>query len=374
MIIKFDRQKLAKALQIVSKTVSSRTAMPILSGILMRSVDRDTVELIASDGITSIRTRCDAGIIEPGNTVFSARNLVDIVKTMPSDQVTIEQEIGSSAIKISGGTAEFNLNTMPAEDYPPLASVENENRLSINMDTFRNMVKQVSVAVSNNEARPVYTGILLKAENSNLIMVATDTHRLAVRKEPVDIKHESVQRAIIPGKMMQEAARLSVEAQDDDDIGIWSDEKQVAIEAGETVLISRLLEGQYPDFTSVIPSEFSTNVIVENSVFLAALERASLVAAQAAPTVRLEIRKGEIQVESHSPEFGRSCETITAETAGEDLIIAFNAHYLTDALKAISDEKVGINFNDSLSPAILKSLGTSEYTYLVLPVRLRAEF
>lgn len=371
MIIKFDRQKLTGALQTVSKTVSSKTTMPILSGILMRSVDRDTVELIASDGITSVRTRCHAGIIEPGNTVFAARNIVDIVKSMPSEQVTIEQEAGSSAIKISGGTAEFNLNTMPAEDYPPLASVESENKLSINIDTFRNMVKQVSVAVSSNEARPIYTGILLKAENSTLIMVATDTHRLAVRKEPVDTNPQAVQRAIIPGKMMQEAARLNIDVEDSDDIAIWSDEKQIAIEVGETVLISRLLEGQYPDFTSVIPAEFSTNIIVEKAELLSALERASLVAAQAAPTVRLEVSKNAILVESHSPEFGRSSETINAEMVGEGLVIAFNAHYLTDALKVISDDKIGINFNDGLSPVIMKSLGTNEYTYLVLPVRIR---
>jgi DNA polymerase-3 subunit beta len=358
------------------KAVTSRTTIPILTGIKM-VVTEDGVTLTGSDSDISIESfipREEAGdelveIKQTGSIVLQAKFFSEIVKKLPTDTVEIDVQNHFQTV-IHSGKSEFNLNGLDAEEYPHLPQIEEQNAFKIRTDLLKVLVRQTVFAVSTSETRPVLTGVNWKVENGELICIATDSHRLALRKAKVDIENDINYNVVIPGKSLNELSKILDDTNDLVDIVIT--ENQVLFKAKHLLFFSRLLEGNYPDTTRLIPSESKTEVTVNTKEFLQSIDRASLLAREGRNNVVKfsTIEEKVIEVSSNTPEIGKVVEELQAQViTGEELKISFSAKYVMDALKAVEGQEIKISFTGAMRPFIIQPLNDDSILQLILPVR-----
>ncbi len=371
-----QRDRLVQSVQDVMKAVTSRTTIPILTGIKM-VVTEDGVTLTGSDSDISIESfipREEAGdelveIKQTGSIVLQAKFFSEIVKKLPTDTVEIDVQNHFQTV-IRSGKSEFNLNGLDAEEYPHLPQIEEQNAFKIRTDLLKVLVRQTVFAVSTSETRPVLTGVNWKVENGELICIATDSHRLALRKAKVDIENDINYNVVIPGKSLNELSKILDDTNDLVDIVIT--ENQVLFKAKHLLFFSRLLEGNYPDTTRLIPSESKTEVTVNTKEFLQSIDRASLLAREGRNNVVKfsTIEEKVIEVSSNTPEIGKVVEELQAQViTGEELKISFSAKYVMDALKALEGQEIKISFTGAMRPFIIQPLNDDSILQLILPVR-----
>jgi DNA polymerase III subunit beta len=371
-----QRDKLVQSVQDVMKAVSSRTTIPILTGIKIVA-NSEGVTLTGSDSDISIESFIPAEedgneiveIQQSGSVVLQARFFSEIVKKLPMDIVEIEVGNQHSTI-IRSGKAEFSLNGLDAEEYPHLPQIEEENMFKIPTDLLKAMIRQTVFAVSTSETRPILTGVNWKLENRELICIATDSHRLALRKAAINTESQSLYNVVIPGKSLSELSKILDDTSDLVEIVIT--ENQVLFKAKNLLFFSRLLDGNYPDTSRLIPSESKTNMTINSKEFLQAIDRASLLAKEARNNVvKLStITDGMIEISSNSPEIGKVSEEIqSSEIQGEELKISFSAKYVMDALKALEGTEIIINFTGAMRPFVIRTTQDDSMLQLILPVR-----
>ncbi len=371
-----QRDRLVQSVQDVMKAVTSRTTIPILTGIKM-VVTEDGVTLTGSDSDISIESfipKEEAGdelveIKQTGSIVLQAKFFSEIVKKLPTDTVEIDVQNHFQTV-IRSGKSEFNLNGLDAEEYPHLPQIEEQNAFKIRTDLLKVLIRQTVFAVSTSETRPVLTGVNWKVENGELICIATDSHRLALRKAKVDIENDINYNVVIPGKSLNELSKILDDTNDLVDIVIT--ENQVLFKAKHLLFFSRLLEGNYPDTTRLIPSESKTEVTVNTKEFLQSIDRASLLAREGRNNVVKfsTIEEKVIEVSSNTPEIGKVVEELQAqEITGEELKISFSAKYVMDALKALEGQEIKISFTGAMRPFIIQPLNDDSILQLILPVR-----
>ncbi len=371
-----QRDRLVESVQDVMKAVTSRTTIPILTGIKIIAND-EGVTLTGSDSDISIESfipREEDGneiveIIQSGGVVLQAKFFSEIVKKLPMDQVEIEVQNHFVTV-IRSGKAEFNLNGLDPEEYPHLPQVEEENAIKIATDLLKTMIRQTGFAVSTSETRPILTGVNWKVENEELHCIATDSHRLAMRKAPIETNQDEQYNVVIPGKSLTELSKILDDTTEPVDIFIT--ENQVLFKAKHLLFFSRLLEGNYPDTSRLIPSDTKTELTIHTKEFLQAIDRASLLAREGRNNVvKLStLEGGMIEVSSNSPEIGKVIEQVQSEAVeGEELKISFSAKYMMDALKAIDGTEIYINFTGAMRPFVIKPLNDDSILQLILPVR-----
>ncbi|MFC0273058.1 DNA polymerase III subunit beta [Metabacillus herbersteinensis] len=371
-----QRDRLVHSVQEVMKAVSSRTTIPILTGIKMVATE-DGLTLTGSDSDISIEsflpTEEDGTEIveiqQSGSVVLQARFFSEIVKKLPRDIVEIELATNHLVI-IRSGKAEFNLNGLDAEEYPHLPQISEENMFKVPTDLLKTMVRQTVFAVSTSETRPILTGVNWRLENGELICIATDSHRLALRKAKIDTENQETYSVVIPGKSLNELSKILDDTNDLVDIVIT--ENQVLFKAKNLLFFSRLLDGNYPDTSRLIPTESKTDIIVNTKEFLQAIDRASLLAKEARNNVVKfsTLTDGMIEISSNSPEIGKVSEEIqTEEVRGEELKISFSAKYVMDALKALEGTEIQVNFTGAMRPFIIRNTSDDTILQLILPVR-----
>jgi DNA polymerase-3 subunit beta len=371
-----QRDRLVQSVQDVMKAVTSRTTIPILTGIKM-VVTEDGVTLTGSDSDISIESfipKEEAGdelveIKQTGSIVLQAKFFSEIVKKLPTDTVEIDVQNHFQTV-IRSGKSEFNLNGLDAEEYPHLPQIEEQNAFKIRTDLLKVLIRQTVFAVSTSETRPVLTGVNWKVENGELICIATDSHRLALRKAKVDIENDVNYNVVIPGKSLNELSKILDDTNDLVDIVIT--ENQVLFKAKHLLFFSRLLEGNYPDTTRLIPSESKTEVTVNTKEFLQSIDRASLLAREGRNNVVKfsTIEEKVIEVSSNTPEIGKVVEELQAQAiTGEELKISFSAKYVMDALKALEGQEIKISFTGAMRPFIIQPLNDDSILQLILPVR-----
>ncbi|MBO1514965.1 DNA polymerase III subunit beta [Metabacillus bambusae] len=371
-----QRDQLVQSVQDVMKAVSSRTTIPILTGIKIVA-NSEGVTLTGSDSDISIESFIPVEedgneiveIQQSGSVVLQARFFSEIVKKLPMDIVEIE--VGNQhSTMIRSGKAEFSLNGLDAEEYPHLPQIEEENMFKIPTDLLKAMIRQTVFAVSTSETRPILTGVNWKLENSELICIATDSHRLALRKAAINTESQSLYNVVIPGKSLSELSKILDDTSDLVEIVIT--ENQVLFKAKNLLFFSRLLDGNYPDTSRLIPSESKTNMTINSKEFLQAIDRASLLAKEARNNVvKLStITDGMIEISSNSPEIGKVSEEIqSSEIQGEELKISFSAKYVMDALKALEGTEIIINFTGAMRPFVIRTTQDDSMLQLILPVR-----
>jgi DNA polymerase III subunit beta len=371
-----QRDHLVQSVQDVMKAITSRTTIPILTGIKIVASE-EGVTLTGSDSDISIESfipkeEDDKEIIEikqPGSIVLQARFFSDMVKKLPSDFVEIEVQNHLQTV-IRSGNSEFDLIGLDAEEYPHLPQIEEENVFKIPTDLLKAMIRQTSFAVSTSETRPILTGVNWKVENNELYCIATDSHRLAQRKAKIEMETPANYNVVIPGKSLNELSKIL--ADNSESIEIVITENQILFKAKHLLFFSRLLEGNYPDTSRLIPSESKTNIVLQTKEFLHAIDRASLLAREGKNNVvkLMTLQDQLIEISSNTPEVGKVVEEMKGISMdGEELKISFSAKYMMDALRAIEGNEIKITFTGAMRPFVLYPINDDSTLQLILPVR-----
>ncbi|MGC9932817.1 DNA polymerase III subunit beta [Priestia aryabhattai] len=376
--MKFIIQKdyLVQSVQDVMKAVSSRTTIPILTGIKIVATE-EGVTLTGSDSDISIESFIPSeeegkeivDIQKPGSVVLPARFFSEIVKKLPKDIVELDVQSHFLTI-IRSGKAEFNLNGLDAEEYPHLPQIEENNMFRLPTDLLKNMIRQTVFAVSTSETRPILTGVNWKVDGKELTCIATDSHRLALRKATIETGNEATYNVVIPGKSLNEFSKILDDSHELVDIVIT--ENQVLFKTKHLLFFSRLLDGNYPDTSRLIPADSKTDVILNVKEFLQSIDRASLLAREGRNNVvKLStLDEGIVEISSNSPEIGKVIEEVQSQSiSGEELKISFSAKYMLDALKALEGTDIKINFTGAMRPFVIRTLEDDSMLQLILPVR-----
>ncbi|MFE3898119.1 MULTISPECIES: DNA polymerase III subunit beta [unclassified Priestia] len=376
--MKFIIQKdyLVQSVQDVMKAVSSRTTIPILTGIKIVATE-EGVTLTGSDSDISIESFIPneeegkeiVDIHKPGSVVLPARFFSEIVKKLPKDIVELDVQSHFLTI-IRSGKAEFNLNGLDAEEYPHLPQIEENNMFRLPTDLLKNMIRQTVFAVSTSETRPILTGVNWKVVGKELTCIATDSHRLALRKATIETGNEATYNVVIPGKSLSEFSKILDDSHELVDIVIT--ENQVLFKTKHLLFFSRLLDGNYPDTSRLIPADSKTDVILNVKEFLQSIDRASLLAREGRNNVvKLStLDEGIVEISSNSPEIGKVIEEVQSQSiSGEELKISFSAKYMLDALKALEGTDIKINFTGAMRPFVIRTLEDDSMLQLILPVR-----
>lgn len=356
---------LLKAISTVEKAVSTRTTLPVLKGILL-TVKNNRLFLTASDLDLSIETSIEVQAADEGSLVVHAKLFSEIIRKLPSSIVKISEANGK--LLISCLSSEFNIVTLPAEDFPNIGMVNELNKVLINKNIFKDLIKRTSFSASIDEKKGSLTGCLVKFENNNIELAALDGFRMAVSRARLEGPEKKV---IIPARILNELFKILSESSSEE-LSLILDEKKAEILIDETRVIIRLLEGEFIKYKDIIPSDYKTRVIISAKEMLSSIERASLFAKEGKNNlIKLDIDQGNIEISSRSEE-GNVKENIGAELEGEKLVIGFNSKYISDVLKVVPDEEVAMEMNSAVSACIIKPVSGDEYTYLVLPVRISA--
>ena len=376
--MKFEimRDHLLASLNDVMKAVSSKTTVPILTGIKI-DVTNEGVSLTGSDQDITIQTFIPAEengeqimtITATGSIVLQARMFNEIVRKLPTNEVEIEVTNGF-ATYIRSGKSEFHLIGQDAIEYPLLPEVSAEEQFTIPADLLKSIIRETVFAVATSESRPVLTGVNWNIQDGELVCVATDSHRLARRKTKLEQLPTGVSSVVIPGKSLNELNKILEDSTNP--VQVVMTNQQVLFKADNMLFFSRLLEGNYPDTSRLIPESYQTNVTINGKSLLQAIDRASLLAREDRNNVvRFETLEGNaIEISSNSPEIGKVQEQIQVESLeGETLKISFSAKYMMEALKAIDGQDVIIQFTGAMRPFILRSVHDDAILQLILPVR-----
>lgn len=370
------RNQLADSVNHVMRAVSSRTTIPILTGIKIIASE-EGITFTGSDSDISIESKIPVeengdkiiDIIRPGGIVLNARFFGDIVRKLPMETVEMKVE-DSRQVIIRSGKAEFNLNGLDHTEYPLLPQVSDETVFSLPGNLLKTLIRQTVFAVSTSEIRPILTGVNWEIKNGTLSCIATDSHRLAMKTAPVDMPENENYQTVIPGKSLVELSKIL----DDNDhpVEIFITDNQILFKTKNIHFYSRRLEGRYPDTSRLIPTEYKTNLVVDGKLFNDAIDRASLLAREERNNVvKLASRDGNmIEISSITPEIGHVYEQIPIQSLeGEDLNISFSAKYMMDALRAVEGNEITVSFTGAMRPFIIKSAEDPNILQLILPIR-----
>jgi DNA polymerase III subunit beta len=370
MVLKFtcSQQNLSYGLNQVQKAVSTRNTLPILLGIKIQT-GRQELILQATDLEMAIECRIAAEIEEEGEVVLPAKYFVDIIRNLPGTIVSAEMNEDNYYIKIKAGKAEFNLHGQSAEEFPAMPIIERDKNFSVSVESLKNTLYDTQFAVSHDESRPVFTGILIESKSDKLIAVATDGYRLAIKYSDIPW-HENLPPVIVPGKAAAEIHRL-LSGKGFEDVQMQIINNQIIIQFTDTILVSRLIDGQFPNYQQIIPKTHPLSLELDREEFLRSLERVGLITKDGPNIVRIHVTQDEkMVITARSPEIGDTYDEIIIPYQESELKIAFNVKYLTDVLKVISEDRVLFSLTEELKPATIRPAQGDDYRYIVLPVRL----
>jgi DNA polymerase-3 subunit beta len=357
---------LVRGLQKIQSIVERKNTLPILSHFLL-TAQADGVVIHATDLELGYRGSLDATVNKPGTVTLPARKTYDILRELPAGtQVTLAVENHGWA-RLAAGTATFKVPCLPAEEYPALPRVDEADFVSLDGETLEDMIYKTTFATSHDETRYTLSGVLLVSDADSTTMVATDGHRLAHIKRPLSLGRAL--RMIVPRKALEEVNRFALDSEARE-IELAPLENHLVFRKGRALLVTRLVEGQFPDYEGVIPKQFTRRVTVEHERLLRALRRVSLLSNEKTKPVRIEFERDSLTLRSNTPEMGEAVEQIPAAYDGEAMVMGFNARYLLDVLAVMTDEQVALELNDPLSPGVVRPLSDAQYFYVIMPMRV----
>jgi DNA polymerase III subunit beta len=358
-----SKDELVDGLSLVGRAVSSRTAIQILSGILLEAREGE-LRLAATDMELSLRAAVPARVEGDGAVVLPGRTLVDIARLLPSDEVTIEHRASESVVHVTSGSASYTLHTYNAEDFPRLPDFSDTQTFAVDREALIATIARVARAASRDEARPVLTGVLVQFARDKLVMAATDSYRLAVKETTLSASAPELE-AIVPSRALQELARIAGDAEE---IAVGVQENQVLFSTGDVWLTTRRIDGQFPNYRQLLPETFEHELVVPRGELLDVVRRAAVMIQRATP-LQLRFAEGEVTVVARTHEVGESQESMPVAYTGEPLEIGFNAEFLREGLESVEGDDVRMKLISSLRPAVLTDEG-EDFTYLVMPIRL----
>ena len=356
------RDELVAKLGIVSRAVSTRGTVQVLSGILL-SAEGGTITLAATDMELSLRTTLDAQVEGDGAVVIPGKPFAELARLLPESDVTLEYKPEEGTVQIVSGSYSSRLHVFNAEDFPRLPAVDAQLH-AIDREALLETIDRVAKSASRDESRPVLTGILVRFEAGKLVMVATDSYRLSV-KETALAEAAPELEAIIPARALTELSRLSGSG-DTIDLGVH--ENHVVFGTGDAWLTTRRIDGQFPNYRQLLPETFEVELTLPKSELADVVRRASVLALRNSP-LRLRLAEGELTVSAQTQDVGETRETMPAAYSGEEFLIGFNAEFLRDGIDSIVGDDVKLKLINPLRPAILED-AAGDFTYLIMPIRL----
>jgi DNA polymerase III subunit beta len=364
MKITCSREELTEKLGVVSRGVSTRTAVQILGGILL-SAEAGRLMLAATDMELSLRASLEAEVEGEGAVVVPGRLLVELTRLLPDSDVSIEQRADEGVIHIRSGSFESRLNTYTAEDFPRLPDVEALERHAVDRDALLETIVRVSRSASRDESRPVLTGILVRFEPGKLVMAATDSYRLSVKETEIDGAVPELE-AIVPARALGELARIGQGAEQ---IELGVQENQVVFGIDGIWLTTRRIDGQFPNYRQLIPEAFEHEVALPREEALDVVRRIAVMAQRNSP-LRLRFAEGELTVSARTQDVGEAEESLPVSFGGEALEIGFNADFLRDGIESVAGETVRFRLISPLRPCVLQAEAGDDFLYLIMPIRL----
>ncbi len=368
--MKFSCEKylLQSACGIASRAAAGKSPIPALEGLLLQASDRLTVT--GYDLKKGIYTQLEAEVKEQGSVVVGARLFGEMIRRLPDGIVTISTDINNN-VNVKCGKSEFNFMGISPEDYPEMPVVDGVNNIALPQKILGSMINQTIFAVADNDIRPIYTGTLFDIEGEELTLVSVDGYRLAKRSEKLESAKMENCSFVVPGSALADIERICGDSEELVKISVGA--KHISFSIGETVVVSRRLEGEFLNYKKSIPDSFKYTVKVDRGEFMSAIDRVALIVSERNTSpVRMSFNDGNIDCFCVTP-IGRAEDVCTCEGSGDGLQIGFNDRYLKDALKAAAKEELNVCLNSASSPCIITAAdGSNNFTYMILPVRLHA--
>jgi DNA polymerase III subunit beta len=358
------REELTQKLGVVSRGISTRTAVQILGGVLL-TASAGRLELAATDMELSLRASLDADVEDEGAVVVPGRLLVELARLLPESEVSLEQKADEGVVRLASGAFESRLHTYTAEDFPRLPDTQGLERYVVDQDALLGTIARVGRSASRDESRPVLTGVLVRFEPGKLVMAATDSYRLSVKETPIEGSLPELE-AIVPARALAELARV---AQGAEQIELSVHENQVVFGIDGIWLTTRRIDGQFPNYKQLVPETFEHEVSLPRDELLDVVRRIAVMAQRNSP-LRLRFAEGELAVSARTQDVGEAEESLPAAFSGEPLEIGFNAEFLRDGIESVDGETIRMRLISPLRPCVLQAEGSDDFLYLIMPIRL----
>ncbi len=368
MKLTVSRETFVAKLGIAVRGASTRSPIQTLAGVLLK-VDEGRAELEATDMELGVRVGLAIEEASPGQAVIPGRLLLDVIRSLPTDQLSLEYRSATQDVEVVAGPSKFHLRTLPPEDFPKLPEAPAEGTMTVPTGAFVETIARVARAASRDETRPHLTGVLVTASDRDLRMVATDSYRLAVRETQLEESLEASLEANVPARTLQELGRIAG-GTSSETIGVAALENQVVFTVDDVVLSSRLVEGRFPNYQQLLPEAYEHELRVSRDELLEVVRRVGLLAQKNAP-LRLSFSEGALDVSAQTPDVGEASESLPVPFAGEPLEIGFNPEFFRDGLESAESEELILKLISPLRPGLIQSGEEgSDFLYLVMPIRL----
>lgn len=370
MKVSILQEDLTKALSVVSRSVAPKATLPILANILI-STDKGRLKLSSTNLEIGVNFWIGGKIEKEGAITIPARALTEFVSSLPAGKVDLE--VSETTLSVNSNSYKAKFNGMAADEFPHLPRFTGQEILTLEKNNLPKILSQVIFAASFDEGRPVLTGVLIKNLGGKISLVATDGYRLSLREIAVPAS-DFKQDFLIPAKTLLEVSRVSQDSRGEEEnikVGLASEKSQIIFTFSDIEISSRLIEGDFPDWTKIIPTSSSTRATFDKEDFLRAVKMASIFAREQANIVKVKIESENLRISAETPQLGTNESEVEAKVEGEGLEVAFNCRFLLDYLSNVSEEEIVLETNDPLSPGVFKSKTDPSWTHIIMPVRIQ---
>ena len=370
------QENLARGLSIVSRAVSSRSTLPVLSNILI-ATDEGRLRLSATNLELGITCWIPARIDENGSTTVPSRTFSDLVNTLPGDQVQLSLDVKTQTLHVKGGASNNDIKGIDAQEFPPMPTPEMQNAVQLNVADFKEMIQQVVFAASTDEARPVLMGVLMNVEKDKVTMAAADGFRLSVRKGQLAHAVKDSINIIIPSRALNELARVAHDPEEPIYMAVPKQRGQVIFRVKDVEVVSQLIDGTFPDYHQIIPRNYKSRTLVSTAALLKACKQAEIFAREGSNVARFniktangEMQPSEVEISATSEETGKNETIVEATVDGSGVLIAFNVKFLREALEVIKTPNVALETSAANAPGVVRPVGDDNFLHVIMPMHL----
>ena len=368
------QENLSRGLSLVARAVATRSTLPVLGNVLL-ATDHGQLRLSATNLELGISCWIGAKVDEEGAITVPARTFVDLVNALPNDTVSMDLAVRTLTLNVRCAAFNNDIKCIDAQEFPPFPTVEADNGLTLNVEDLRQMISQVVLAASTDDARPVLTGVLIEMSGNTMTLAAADGFRLSVRTAQLPEKVPA-SKAIVPARALAELGRILSDGEETVTMTLPPNRGQVIFRSKNVELVSQLIDGTFPDYRSIIPTSYSTRSVLSTSAFLKACKAADIFAREAAHSARLhvapgsQLEPGKVEITATAAETGSNETTVDATVDGSAIDIAFNVRFLVEVLNVIDTPNVALETNSTSSPGVIKPVGREDFLHVVMPMHL----
>ena len=370
------QENLARGLGIVSRAVSPRSTLPVLANVMI-ATDEGRLRLSATNLEMGITCWIAARIEDEGSTTVPARTFVDLVSTLPGDQVALTLDASTQTLNLRSGTSTNDIKGIDAQEFPPMPVPDMEGAVQLNVMDFREMIHQVAFAASTDEARPVLMGVLVIVEGDKITMAAADGFRLSVRSATLSAPAQQPVNIIVPARALSELARIASDGEETISMIVPKGRGQVVFSVKDAELVSQLIDGTFPDYQQIIPRSYKSRTLVATASLLKACKQAEIFAREGSNVARLDIKAAsgemepsEVEISATSEETGKNETIVEATVDGGSVLIAFNVKYLREALEVIKTPNVALETSAANAPGVVRPVGEEDFLHVIMPMHL----